>query len=737
MAQNQNGTINQFLQGKSTNNGNYLYNSVRNTSHNESHFDKKILNQTTKKVTPFLDIKGDYFISSNNKLKLSYKDNINNYSANSRIKNEYSINNNSESFSNSVWSKRENRYNTHFKTESSPDKEIQYFYYKTEDNVIHRARSGYYNNVKDSKYKSGQKKYTRNHNYEKTFVNILKSSPSQPLLYQSKINLEEKKRKLKNSNINNSIYNTKTFNNTSRKNRPEPLSYKRSLDENTLSKSINNIYFDRIKDKNKKIQNFKNNNIKRSSTLHNSIKHIFVNDIDENDSNIKENYKYHSITVKTKINKEEINSDYKRYYNINSSKIKMKKMNQNIMNYSTKTISPKKINNYRNYFSSGKRIDNKYILKKAQNHTVFESINMSKKKENDSDEKNITNNNKYEENKSLRGSIEKSVREIRNINLGSERGTNKKISNSSYKIESKDTNLNKIISDYDSGNLSKNRYINRTHDKKGPVNNGINYIYEGRNRKQKSLIEVTKDLKDLLDDQINDSTENINNNTYSNSNNNNENTNKIKSINKNKNIMKSSGNNQKRTIKKIAKNISIYSSETYNNNYTRNEIKHINHSYLKTEEGNKNGPSNRKKENENDFVIKKSNSINIVSKKEKEKEKEKEKNKIKKISLKKINNINNNNEICKVNNLVFSGRQTNKESNNKISQNNTNNRNIIIIINNSDKNKTKINSKNLQNNNIINSNNSIITNNNNGIITNNNNSTRNRTAIIILYIMLI
>jgi hypothetical protein len=321
MAQNQNGTINQFLQGKSTINGNYFYNSVRNTSHNDTHFDKKILYQTTKKVTPFLDIKSDNYISSNSKLKLSYKDNINNGSANSRKKNEFSINNNPDSFPNSAWSKRENRYNTHVKTESSPDKEIQYFYYKTEDNCIRRARSGYYNNVQDPIYKNNQKKYNRNNNYERRFVNILQSSPSQPLFYQSKIKLEERNKKFNNNDSYNNIYNTKDFNNSSRRNKNEPAIYKRSFDEKTLSNSINNIYFDKIKDKNKRIQNFKNNNIKRSSTLHNGIKHIFVNDIDENDSNIKENYKYHSITVKTKINKEEINSDYKRYCNINFSKM--------------------------------------------------------------------------------------------------------------------------------------------------------------------------------------------------------------------------------------------------------------------------------------------------------------------------------------------------------------------------------------------------------------------------------
>jgi len=716
MAQNQNATINQFLQGKSTSNGNYIYNSVRNTSHNESHFDRKILNQTTtQRITPFLEIKGDYLISNNNKLKLSYKDNINNHSAISRAKNEYSINNNSDNFSNSTWSKKETSYYTHFKTETSPDK-IQYFYYKTEDNCIRRARSGYYSNLQDPIYRKGQKTYNRKNNYEKKLVNILQSSPSQPLFYKNTINLEEKKKKIYNYSSINNFYNTKTFNNISRKNKLQPLSYKRSFDEKTLSKSINNIYFDKIKDKNKKIKNFKNNNINRSSTLNNNIMHIFVNDIDENDSNIKENYKYHSITVKTKINKEdkeEINSDYKRYYNINSSKIKMKKLNENIMNSSTKIISPKKLNNYRNYFSSGKRIDSKYILKKAQNHTILESINLSKKKENDySDEKNTTNK-KIEENKSLRGSVGKSIREIKNINIGSERRNNDKISNSSYKLESKDINLSKIINDYDSGNSNTNRYVNRTHDKKASVNNGINYIYEGRNRKQKSLIEVTKDLKDLLDGQINDSTEIINNNTVSNSINGL--SNKIKSINRNRNIMKSSGNNQKRTIKKIAKNISIYSNETYNNNYTRNEIKQMNHTYLKTEEGNKNCSSHRKKEISNDFVIKKSNSINIVSEKEKEKDKDKGK---------KIKNINISNEICKVNNLVFYGKQANKE-NNKISQNNTNNRNIIIIINNSDKNKTKINSKNLQNNNIINSNNEVINNNNNSTNNNNNNNNSN------------
>ena len=709
MAQNQNGSINQFLQGKATNNNSSYYRSLRTFYNNEPYFDKVILSQTTKRVTPSLELKGE-LSNEKNKLKLSLKESVNNYQRslnNNRVKNNHIIHNSSNSFSNSTSSKKEQRYNSQIRTEISPDKENQLFN-ETENNIIRRARSGYYSNLQeDPSVKNDDKKNEGNNNHNRRILNILQSSPSQPLFNDGKFNLRENK-KTSNSNdknilnkkIGEKVYIEKDYNDHNHNS--YPLFYNRSLDNKNMSRSINDINNDELDNKNKNIKNYKSNSVKRNNTLDGKINHILVNDLGESNSDIKENYKYHSITVKkTKINKEDLRIDLKRKYNICSNRFDRVKLNENLLNYTTKTISPKKINIFnKNYFNKRNRCDgqksgeitNKYIIKKNENHSIFESINLSKRKKNVSEEKsNLYNNNKTiknDVNKSLRGITGKSLDEIKHINsVESEKRIRDKFTISSYKIESKNINNNRYK--YGTQYINKNRNIHKIAEKKALINKGINYIYEGRNMKQKSLVKVTRDLSNLLENELSKSSEL----TRSNVNKNEESINNNRKIYTNKDRIKSYGNIQpkitKRSIERLkGKEITIKCEA---NKIQKNDF------YYKTEE--RKAANITKKENNNinkkDFIIKKSNSISIVSKRQETK------NKIKRISLKKIKANNINNEICKVSSIVFFGKQIKKDNNKS---------NIIIIINNTDKNNSKKIPKinNNQNNDNVNHNNNNI-----------------------------
>ena len=623
-----------------------------------------------------------------------------------------------EVFSNSYSPKTEQRYNSQIRRVISQDREYQ-FYQKTEDNTIRRAHSGYYSNMQEGpSVKNDDKKKEISNTNNKRILNILQSSPSQPLFYDRKYNLKESKNAL-NSNRKNILnkkvgerkYEEKSYNYHNYN--PYPLYYNRSLDNKSMRRSINDINNDELDSKNRSLYNFKSNTVRRNNTLDGKIKHIFVNDLDENDSDIKENYKYHSITVKkAKINKEELRIDLKRKYNIYTHRIDDIKLDENILNYSTKTISPKKINIFnKNYFSNRNRFDeqgseeisSKYILKKNKNHTIFESINLSKRKQNGSEEKKnlyYSNKNiKNEENRSLRGITGKSLDEIKNINnVESEKRIRNNFTSTSYKIESKNSNNNKNKYGTQYINRNRNRIIHKIEEKKALINNGISYIYEGRNMKQKSLIEVTNDLNNLLDIEMSKSSEI----SHSNVGKNDESINKNEKMNINKNRIKSLGNIKpnitKRSIERLKIKDIIIKSEANktqkNDSFSKNEEEK---KVISSKRGNDKKDDNNDNDSNNiskDLIIKKSNSICIVSKKQEIK------NKNKKVSLKNIKANNINNEICKVNNIIFYGKQKKKDNNKS---------NIIIIINNTDKNKSnkahKINNKQ-KNNNIIDNNNS-------------------------------
>jgi len=689
MAQNKNGSINQFLHSKATNNNNSYYHSLRTFYNNEPYFDKTILSQTAKRVTPSLELKAD-LTNEKNKLKLSLKESVNNYQRNlnnNRIKNNHIFHNSSNNFLNSTSSKTEQRYNSLIRTEISPDRE----YKKIEDNIIRRSRSGYYSNLQeDQNVKDDDKKIERNNNHRKRIWNIIQTSPSQPLFYNSKYNLTENTKVL-NSNgkkIDEKVNLEKAY--TSHNNNPYSLNYNRSLDIKSMSRSINDINHEELDNKNRSIQNFKSNTVKRNNTLDGKINHIFVNDLDENSSNIKENYKYHSITVKkAKINKEDLRIDLKRKYNIYSNRFDSLNLNENFLNYSNKTISPKKISIFhKNYFSNRNKFDvqksgeitKKYILKKNENHTIFESINLSKRKQKGSEEKNnlynSSNLTKNGENKSLRGITGKSLDEIRHINsVESEKRIRDKFTSSSYKIESKDANKNKIK--FGTQYINKNRNRRTIVEKKELIGNGINYIYEGRNMKQKSLIEVTNDLNNLLENEMSKSSDLSHSNIIRKK----DPINKNDSLNINKYRIKSLGNIKpkitKRSIERLKiKEITMKSEGNKtqkSDSYYKTEERKKDYTFKKDNDSN-NSNSKNNYNHSKDLIIKKSNSISIVSKKQAAK------NKIKKISLKKIRANNINNEICKVSDIIFYGKQTKKDNNKS---------NIIIIINNTDKNNSK------------------------------------------------
>ena len=254
MIQNKNGIINQFLQGKQTN-INY-FNSLRGLHNNEPYFNKNILNKTTKKVTPSIDLYDEYINYDNNKFKSSYYEKtINNTKRNSyvgkNIKNENRIYNTSKNFTKIVIPKSERR-NTKIRTESSPEPEYKY-YHKTEDNVIKRAHSQYYQNTEeDQPYNYNSKKIGRNNKrniYEKKVINLIQSSPSLPLFSKTKLNFEENKNRINNNNYNQNTYNStytkninneKTYNNSNIK--TNNYNRRKSLDDKTFSYSIKKIH---------------------------------------------------------------------------------------------------------------------------------------------------------------------------------------------------------------------------------------------------------------------------------------------------------------------------------------------------------------------------------------------------------------------------------------------------------------------------------------------------------------
>ena len=516
MIQNKNAIINQFLQGKQTN-INY-FNSLRTLHSNEPYFTKNVLNKTTKKVTPLIELHDEYIKSDTNKFKSSYYKNTNlKYKRHSYVGKDIKSENYSYNTSNDftkIVSKSERR-NSQIKTEISPEREYQH-YQKTEDNVIKRAHSQYYQNTEeDKRYDYDYKTMGRNNVYNKKVINLIQPSTSLPSFSKSKLNFDENKNK-SNTNYNNNSYkntynikigNEKTYNSSNME--TNNYNHRKSLDDKSLSYSLNKINNNELEEINKKIKNFKNNTLKnKKNNFFDSNNHIYVNDIKDNNIDIKDNYKYHSINAtKRKNNKDELGISIKNKYNIYSSQNKLNKKNNNIYekisNSKRKIMSPKSLNLYKEKFnhnlteskSEDKNDKKNEILKKYKNHSVFESINLSKKNSNEIHSKNnLYSKNNIKSNIKFKNIINYNRKLYSNISIDKNNllGNIEKISkvngSSSFNKMKKNKLYSKDISiSYDSDYFEKNRNNAKINEgKKNIYNiNKINYIYEGRNKKQK------------------------------------------------------------------------------------------------------------------------------------------------------------------------------------------------------------------------------------------------------------
>ena len=713
MIQNQNLAINQFLQSKLITNHNHYNHSIKATKNNEPYFSKNIFNRTSKKISPILEpLIEDYFQHDNNKLKTSYNENNikNYYSKNSHNHSEYVTkysSDSSDNFPKFIISKRDT-IKTKIRSKESPDGEQKY-YYKTEENSIRRARSGNYKSKLEGKLNNryDEKKIRTSYKEDKKMLDIIQTSPSQPFLFKGKYDLD------KNDERSNHLYYKyeykkinleKTYN---KKNSPNIQNSKNrcNLEEKVFSHSINNIHSD-IENNTKQIKNFKSSSIvlNTSNLINSKDIHHNLNNIIDNNKNFKDkdNYKYHSITVrsKNKIDKEAMRKDFKKNYNINNNKLlpnNIEKLNKSILNVrkirSPKTLSniSKKINIDNHRVLGNKENENKDLTINYQNHSLLESINLKKLKQNDSSEKNIKNSNintfldsvkiinnknsgsiRISENKIQKKKPIRISKETENVNNINENKKLYEIKNNIYESKDKKNKIgydSDICSDAlkkDNKNKNKNRNRNNIDDNNIFIerkldNNKISYIYEKKNKRQKSLYEEANGFNKLFNkDSLNTNIKNDSNNIN------------MKQI--NESIKKNLGNVIKKIIKKNNKNQKAKKINIADNNLERKEQQSIiKTNYCKTE-----AIYNNEKKERN---MKKSNSNYKLENKEF----------INKKTILKANKKEYKMEICKVNNITFSDNQ-HIEKDKEIKKNllnKSNNSNIIIIINNGDKNKLK------------------------------------------------
>ena len=681
MSQNQNRTINQFLQGKSSTVNNYNF-SNKNPLQGRLYFSKDINNKKTKVLSPHFDrSNNEYNNEKKNNLLNSYKETNNKncrnyYKIHSHNHSEYIMNNSTDLFPNSVIAQRDTTKTPEMKKKSFSES----CHFKTEDHVISRNNSGNYKiNIKEEAKKKSEEKKFNTARQERKSLPFIKLSSSIPILFKDKYELDEKKEKTEN-NLQNKVFLERTYSKKNKqKNQNNNNNNKSSISDINLSCSINNSD---TENKSNQIKNYKSSYIMRNNkntfeNLFNEIKSSKINnkDIDKD----KDNYKRHSITVKksTKIDKNEIRNDYKKeYYNEN--------MINNKKNESIKEINNKK-NNKRNSFRI--IIDNnnkkKKLTKKKQNHSLFESINIKKINQNEIPEKKKVNNNvntyldSYiiinEKKKSNNNSINTSknssnnnsrkkiiIQNYDNKNIGKNfiktQNDFSYISNiNETKKKYTKTNNNELYNKkrhsnilYNSCDVSEN-FKNKSIDISN--NNKITYVYEGKYKKPNSL---SLDLNNLINEKEND--DKLDNDN----------------INLNDNIKKNLGNilqriirkgNKKQKIKKIIlndntiinnKNIEEFLKQSTIKNYCKTESNIV---CIKKRRKIKKFDSNHQIE-KNQFTIGKKKSFDTQSKSTITK--------------------NDENKICKVNDMIFEGEQ-----------NNGNNSNIIIIINKTDKNKLK------------------------------------------------
>ena len=695
MTQIQNRSINQFLQGKS--NHSHYNSSLKTTSIVEPYFNKNLFNKASTKISPHFETVHEEYIYNDNKIKTILNQNLrssnkNYYRINSHNHCEYIANNSSKNYDKNTVNRLDKK-SSEIRKNNSPEND-QGYYNKTEDNnAMKRAMSNTYkrNNEDTPINQHNQINFYSNRKEDKKRIEIIPSSPSQPIL-------------INDNDINNNVikkkYMQKTFNSRRKK---SPIDTK--LEDILLNNSINNIHSDNEK-RNKQIKNYKSTNIiKNKNSYIDRSKPIYETTISDNDLDVKDikdikdirvkdNYKYHSITVRknSNINKDEIRTDFQKNYSINSNRIDLSNiLNDNLL-HQRKNTSPKMISKINRNVTS---IDNRKneiteFNNNYQNYTLFESKNIKQKTLPDLTNKNNNINTFVDSKMVLLKKLHLNTNNYKSTDLNEKDNTNTNTNTNSISHDHESMNLNidskknDTISSFKLDEQDKNIFYGYDSDivekrKKRKIDNDknnnkiktdyirpekkITYIYEGRSKnKQKSLTEINKDLN-IFDDKEKEKEKEKENNVDIDNN--------IKA-----NIKKNIGNTLKKIIKNNPKskrkNINMSDHDTTSDKEQKIDTKLNNYK--------REARHNSRAKDKNDKKIKKSYSNFILE------------NNVFTISKQVTNTEDdtNNNimEICKVNDISYQGNKNNTEEDINKSPNKLNN-NIIIIINNADKNKFK------------------------------------------------
>ena len=190
MTQIQNRSINQFLQGKS--NHSHYNSSIKSTSIAEPYFNKNLFNKASTKISPHFETVREEYTYNDNKIKTILNQNLrssnkNYYSINNRNHSEYIANNSSKNYVKNTTNKIDNLKSSEIRKNNSPENDHGY-YNKTEDNnVMKRAMSNTYkrNNEETPINHNNQKNYYSNRKEDKKRIEIIQTSPSQPILLKN------------------------------------------------------------------------------------------------------------------------------------------------------------------------------------------------------------------------------------------------------------------------------------------------------------------------------------------------------------------------------------------------------------------------------------------------------------------------------------------------------------------------------------------------------------------------
>ena len=387
------GSINQFLQSKSTRN-NFSYSIKYTSSENskEKYFNKSILNKNRNIITPKIEL------IQEDRLKTLYNDSKNNNIikkityVNKKVN---IINRSSENFPRIILTKRGMKQYTGKTLDYSLENNYENYDY---NNEIRRAKSGIY---QIPQKETSHSKY----NYRRKSVDKpIQESPSLPIFWENNLTINHNDNKGKNKSYKKLINIKNEYLINTKKEYRRGNNKQNNNDNNSYNYRLN-TYSD---NENRKILNYKSyKNIIKTENFpldnNRSLNHFSVSNIYNQNSKNKNNHIYVSITNK-KIGKKEIRDEYKKENNYLTKKIELNFDSNN----KSVNITPRYINN-----DLSNETEKKKIITNKNHHVLYESKNIKNEKPN----KNIVtiNINDNKENKNIKKTELKNYNKITKI----------------------------------------------------------------------------------------------------------------------------------------------------------------------------------------------------------------------------------------------------------------------------------------------------------------------------------